>query len=266
MARHYAWGDYFWPNTTVLANKLGIVDAEELREVEHELTADRQEQIERGEVVIARTFDNAHLCAVHAHLFGEVYDWAGQWRTVDMVKGASTFAAVPWGIEARLAEAARVAAGTDWAHVDREGFAQAMGAFYAEINHAHSFREGNGRTGKLVLDQLAERSSFALDWDRISGEEWNQASARTHPPAFSGRAPDRTPLVPVFRGLIVDRDPGVPGDADVDRARDAVRLAGLSHPRSVHEQLADRRYGGDSGGYRAPESTPHRGREEERGR
>jgi len=266
MARHYAWGDYFWPNTTVFANKLGIVDADELREVEHELTADRQEQIGRGEVVIARTFDNAHLCAVHAHLFGEVYDWAGQWRTVDMVKGASTFAAVPWGIEARLAEAAQVAAGTDWAHVDREGFAQAMSAFYAEINHAHSFREGNGRTGKLVLDQLAERSSFVLDWDRVSGEEWNQSSARTHPPAFSGRAPDRTPLVPVFRGLIVDRDPGVPGDAEVDRVRDAVRLAGLSHPRSVHEQLADRRYGGDSGGYRAPESTPYRGSEEERGR
>ncbi len=183
-----------------------------------------------------------------------------------MVKGESTFAAVPWGIEARLAEAAQVAAGTDWAHVGREGFAQAMGAFYAETNHAHSFREGNGRTGKLVLDQLAERSPFALDWDRVSGEKWNQASARTHPPAFSGRAPDRTPLVPVFRGLTVDREPGVPGAAELDRARDAVRLAGLSHPRSVAEQLADRRYSSDSGGYRALKSTLYRGSEEERGR
>jgi len=54
--------------------------------------------------------------------------------------------------------------------------------------------------------------------------------------------------------------------ASPDRARDAVRLAGLSHPRSVGEQLADRRYGSDSGGHRAPESTPYRGIEEERGR
>jgi len=61
-----------------------------------------------------------------------------------------------------------------------------MGGFYAEINHAHSFREGNGRTGKLVLDQLAERSSFALDWERVSGGEWNQASARTHPRCSPG--------------------------------------------------------------------------------
>jgi len=54
--------------------------------------------------------------------------------------------------------------------------------------------------------------------------------------------------------------------ASPDRARDAVRLAGLSHPRSVGEQLADRRHGSDSGGHRAPESTPYRGIEEERGR
>ena len=111
-----------------------------------------------------------------------------------------------------------------------------------------------------------ERSSFALDWDRVSGEEWNQASARTHPPAFSGRAPDRTPWVPAFRGLTVDREPGFPGDAESARAGDAVRLPGLSHPRSVGEQLADRRYGSDSGGYRASESTLYRGSEEERGR
>jgi len=53
---------------------------------------------------------------------------------------------------------------------------------------------------------------------------------------------------------------------DLSAARDAVRLAGLSHPRSVEEQLADRRGGGAVSGDGAPEWTPHRGREEERGR
>ena len=185
MARHYAWGDYFWPHTTVLANKLGIVDAEELREVEHELTADRQEQIERGEVVIARTFDNAHLCAAHVHLFGEVYDWAGQWRTVDMVKGESTFAAVPWGIEARLAEAAQVAAGTDWAHVDREGFAQAMGAFYAEINHAHSFVRATA--GPASWCWISSLSGARSGWTGTGSAE----GSGTRP--AHGRTPRRSP-------------------------------------------------------------------------
>jgi len=54
--------------------------------------------------------------------------------------------------------------------------------------------------------------------------------------------------------------------SDLSAARDAVRLAGLSHPRSVEEQLADRRGGGVVSGDGAPEWTPHRGREEERGR
>jgi len=53
---------------------------------------------------------------------------------------------------------------------------------------------------------------------------------------------------------------------EVSAARDAVRLAGLSHPRSVEEQLADRRGGEAVGGDGSPEWTPQRGREEERGR
>jgi len=62
--------------------------------------------------------------------------------------------------------------------------------------------------------------------------------------------------------------PNSVADAPVspDPARDAVRLAGLSHPRSVGEQLADRRGGEAVGGDGSPEWTPHRGREEERGR
>lgn len=207
MGRHYEWDDYFWPGTQVLVNKFGITDPGALRRVEYLFAARRQREITDGKVVIPATFDAEHLRAAHAHLFGDVYEWAGQWRTVQMSKDSSVFAETPVGVEFRLAQAAGVAAGTDWPRVDREGFAQAVGGFYAEINHAHSFREGNGRVGKLLLSQLAERSRFVLDFDRISPQEWNQVSERIHPRPFSGMAPDPGPLVPVFRGMTVDRNP-----------------------------------------------------------
>ncbi len=129
-----------------------------------------------------------------------------------------------------------------------------------------ALREDNGRTGKLVLDQLAEPERVLVGLG--PGQRRGVVPGRRTdvPLVFSGRGPDRAPLVAVFRGLTVDWESAFPGDAELDRAREAVRLAGLSHPRGVVELLADRRYGGDFGGYRALESTSFRGSEEERGR
>jgi len=122
--------------------------------------------------------------------------------------------------------------------VDREGFAQAMGAFYAEVNHAHPFREGNGRATKLVLTQLAERSPYRLDFDRISGSEWNQAAERSSP-RYPGWPPEPASLVPIFRGMTLDRNPAPAPKQGA--GSEAARIAGLSHPRSITEQLANRR-------------------------
>jgi len=180
MSRHYQWDDYFWPGTTVLANKLGITDRDRLATSEYVLAAIRQGEIIRGEVSIPRTFDAAHAAAVHAHLFGDVYEWAGQWRTVDMFKGNTGFAEVPREVQAQFADAAQVARSTDWARVDRGGFVTGAARFYAHFNHAHGFREGNGRTGKLVVDQLAERSAFRVQWDQVSPAWWNHANAMSH--------------------------------------------------------------------------------------
>lgn len=59
----------------------------------------------------------------------------------------------------------------------------------AHLNCAYPFREGNGRTVRVLLEQLAERTAFALDWDRVSAEEWNQASAASPPQRGQGIGP-----------------------------------------------------------------------------
>jgi len=239
---------------------LGVTDAGALHRVEYLYAAQRQQEITDGHVAVPATFDADHLKAVHAHLFGDVYEWAGQWRTVNMSKNSSTFADYRGELEMRVGEGAKVAASTDWAQLDREGFAQSMGAFYAEVNHAHPFREGNGRATKLLLTQLAERSPYRLDFDRISGSEWNQAAERSSPRG-PGWPPEPASLVPIFRGMTIDRDPSPTQSA----GSEAARIAGLSHPRSISEQLTAR----SDPGRNTPAPSPRYGlgshREAERG-
>ncbi|WP_374942013.1 hypothetical protein [Sphingomonas sp.] len=75
------WSGYFWPGCETLRNKLGINDAERLDYHEREIVAQRARQgCPTGD------FDLNHLQAIHHHLFQDIYEWAGQLRTVDITK------------------------------------------------------------------------------------------------------------------------------------------------------------------------------------
>jgi len=174
------WDSYFWPGSQVLRNLYGLREADELARREYISTARRARQLTRGDVSIEATFDAAHLRALHRHLFRDVFEWAGRFRTVDIAKDGRGFA--PQRLIGHYLDQTRVAAvGVDWAHVDRGGFARGMAAVYAPLNQAHPFREGNGRTGRAFLDAIAETSPFRLDHARIDPAVWNQRSAMSGP-------------------------------------------------------------------------------------
>ena len=203
------WQSYFIPATTVLRNDLGITDAAALRDAEYAIAGQRLQQLERGDVQIPRTFDDAHLAAIHKHLFQDCYAWAGQPRYVDMAKNGAVFAPVPEEVLGQMWDAKQLHNSVAWKELDREGFAQAIGAYAAHTNYSHPFREGNGRAAKLLYNQVAQDTQFRIDWDRVSPEEWNQASRASVAAASRGGTPDPTPLVAVFRGMTVPRDPGM---------------------------------------------------------
>ncbi len=77
---------YVYPGTHVLRNRLGITDARKLDRIERRLVGDRI-----AEGVPLGSFDLAHLRAIHRHLFQDVYDWAGELRTVEIFKGGNQF-------------------------------------------------------------------------------------------------------------------------------------------------------------------------------
>jgi fido (protein-threonine AMPylation protein) len=82
-----AWTDLFWPGTEVLKNKLGERDPEEFARRERDLTHGRLVQLQISTVIRGR-FDLDHLRDVHRHLFQDVYDWAGELRTRQLLARA----------------------------------------------------------------------------------------------------------------------------------------------------------------------------------
>lgn len=206
----YAFGLY--PDGSgVLRNKFGLRDPKALREAEYQETNDRTRD--------APDFPptRAGYQALHKHLFGEVFDWAGELRTVDMVKEGTRFAT------ARFLDVTLHTVFADLARQDAlrgrtgERFAEGAAHHISELNAAHPFREGNGRSMRLHLSQLAAQAGHALDVTRMPGPAWIEASIR----GFEG---DERPLARVIAGALAP-ERWVRPAAALAELRDAVEPA-----------------------------------------
>ena len=164
---------YCYPNSRVLKNKLNIRDFDRLWEAEKRLSKYRE--IELLNAPLRGRFDFEHLKKIHAYLFQDVYSWAGEVRTVDIAKG-NLFCRV-FAIES---EAERI-----FTELRQEKylkdlnvgeFAKRLAYYFAEINALHPFREGNGRTQREFIRQLAYQNGYFLSYAGISSEEMVEAS------------------------------------------------------------------------------------------
>jgi len=226
------WESYFYPppDEGTLRNLFDERDARTLNLLEYVETMRRQRELLAGDLAIARTYDAAHVRAIHRHLFQDVYEWAGEYRTVEMFKGVGRgFAEVRGGeVERYLSDVHRLVTGTAWRELDRDQFGERAATVFAYLNQAHPFREGNGRTSKVFMEHVAERSRFTLDFSRVTPEQWNQASMLSRPDLLAYEpVPDS--LVPVFRHIAVDR-PAAPAPV-IDDALPARSLYSASYPR-----------------------------------
>jgi len=173
----------------VLKNRLGIRDAGALRTFEYGTTIAR--------ALTARDFPMTAdgYKAAHRHLFGALYDWAGQARTIDLSKGETVFARAAY-IEASLQECFNNLAKAGFLRgMTPAAFAAATAHHISEINAIHPFREGNGRVMRLHLKQLAAQTGHRLDINDIAGPLWVQGSIA----AFNG---DEGPLAGLIENAI----------------------------------------------------------------
>jgi cell filamentation protein len=161
---------YTYDHSTVLVNKLGLRNQAELDAFEAEISAARaQEALPDGDL------DFQHFKSVHHHLFQDVYDWAGQIRTVRISKGGNPFC-FPENIEnqaTRLFDDLRKA---DFLrNLDAPTFAANTAHFLAELNAIHAFREGNGRAQLTFFALLADYAGYPLNLDKLQPDELLEA-------------------------------------------------------------------------------------------
>lgn len=163
------------PDFTVLKNKLNLRDARELEFFETEFVMQRiAEGVPQGD------FDLVHLKAIHRHLFQDVYDWAGEVRTVEISKGGHQFQFRRF-IGSGMADVHRRLVARDYLkHLSAADFARAAGDIMGDVNYVHPFREGNGRTQLLYLEQLAQQAGHAIDLKRLDRTLWMAASREAH--------------------------------------------------------------------------------------
>jgi cell filamentation protein len=208
-----AAGDpYLDPASGVLRNLLGITDAAELAQAEAALSASRLIDLELRR--LPGRYDLAHLQAFHRYILGDVYDWAGQLRTVSIAKG-SVFC-LPQHLESYAADVfGRLAAADRLRGLARDAFITALAGFLGDVNALHPFREGNGRAQRAFFSQLAHDAGHHIAWVRMDPDRNTAASAAAlrgdptqlramldqltdlpHPPGRQARPTDPQPDLP----------------------------------------------------------------------
>ena len=171
-------GPYLDPASGVLRNLLGITDAQELSQVEAALTASRLVDLERHR--LPGRYDLAHLRAFHRHIFSDVYDWAGELRTVSIAKAGEVFC-LPQHLESYATDVfGRLAAADRLRGLPRERFISQLAELLGDVNALHPFREGNGRTQRASFSQLAHDAGHHVDWVRMNPEDNESASIAAH--------------------------------------------------------------------------------------
>lgn len=142
----------------VLRNRPGIQELHTLQVREEEALAAAYETIlaeARTDTPITCEF----ICHVHFRIFGELYEWAGRWRTVQISKPGAIWPAAQY-LDASMNEFERsvLRRHTPVALADDEAFVTAAGEIHGEFLAIHPFREGNARTIKLITDVLAAQT------------------------------------------------------------------------------------------------------------
>jgi len=154
----------------ILENKLNITSQVELAKAEEKISKQKAKQLfDSGDIAKVEVGTFAGLSFIHAYLFEDIYDFAGQIRTVNIAKGNFRFAPLMYLQQSLV-------------HIDtmhQDNFDQIIEK-YVEMNIAHPFREGNGRATRIWLDLILKHEiKQVVDWNLVDKDEYLSAMERS---------------------------------------------------------------------------------------
>ena len=153
-----------------LPNKLGLTNDVELARAEERISKAKAYRLFASGVLDSLPVGSfAALAAIHGHLFAELYDFAGRLRTVNIAKGNFRFVPVMY-LDAALKSIEAMPQSTFEQIIEK----------YVEMNVAHPFREGNGRSARIWLDLMLKKElRRVVDWSRVDKNDYLLAMERS---------------------------------------------------------------------------------------
>jgi cell filamentation protein len=217
---------YIYPGTDVLRNMEDIRNEDELAEFERLATASRMETLPHNLPISADGYRD-----IHRHIFQDVYDWAGQDRTVDISKSTSYFCKAGY-IDRELEKRFEaINGGNNLQGLTTDQFSSRAAEHINELNAIHPFREGNGRVQRAFLSVLAEQAGHEVDLVHINPQDWNKASIDSF---FTG---DNRPMRDIIASSIVERE--AERQAVADQEQSGSRGAALDTPTTAEKDAKD---------------------------
>ena len=171
---------YIDATTGILRNLLGVANADELERAEARIASIAITKVITKNHPAPTDLTPEFFLAIHKQLFGVIYDWAGQLRTVEVSKGTTSFARVEY-LHMSLQALFRQFADDNYGAADnRQAFVEKLAYYYGELNVLHPFREGNGRTIRAFLSLVADAHGYYIAWGEMNPNENIAASIASY--------------------------------------------------------------------------------------
>lgn len=168
---------YCYEGTNVLINKLNIKDNNTLQKAENKIVLAKLFELRKNNMI--GQFNIEHLVGIHKYLFEDLYPFAGKFRTENIAKGFFSFAEWEY-IEEELDKLLKKLKEDNYLknHKEKE-FIKDLAYYMAELNVLHPFREGNGRTIREFIRQLAYINGYLLDMQHITSKDMLDACIKS---------------------------------------------------------------------------------------